>query len=134
MSDNVGEAAKLIESEALQKWLRRALNDDERARDVEDVISELKEGGKSSHYEDQLVARVCIALAPSFPIRYRGIAALPSGVASLLADAATNPQYLSALSEIIASQMVTLWVQMQKDGKVDFLSIGQSFEIGRAHV
>ncbi len=128
LSGNVAEAAKVIENESLHKWLRRAMNDEDRAHDVERVIHDLKSGGKATHYEDQLVTRVCIALSPSLPIRYRGISAMPTGIAALLAETSFDPQNLPALAEIIASQLVTLWIQMQKDGKGDFISLGQAFE------
>jgi hypothetical protein len=127
-SSNVGEAAKIIESDALNKWLRRALNDEDRAHDAERVVNDLKQSGKTANFEEQLVARVCIALDSSAPIRYRGIAAMPTGIASLLAEAAVSGNNIPQLSEIIASQMVSLWAEMQKDGTSELASLMQQFE------
>lgn len=128
MSSNVLEATKVIENDSLNKWLRRAMGDKERAAEVDTLISDLKQSGKTSHYEDQLVSRVCIALDYSAPIRYRGIAALPSGIATLLVDAALNNGNVQALSEIITSQLVSLWIQMQRDVKADYIELGQMFD------
>jgi hypothetical protein len=125
---NVAEAAKTIESESLNKWLRRALNDDDRAADVEMAISDLKQSGKTSNFEEQMVARVCIALDHSAPIRYRGISAMPGGIASLLADAVQTGNNIAPLSEIIASQLVSLWIEMQKDAKAELSAMIQMFE------
>ncbi len=128
LSSNVSEAAKIIDSESLHKWLRRAMNDDERANDVTSVVNDLKQNGKTANYEDQLVARVCIALDHSAPIRYRGLSMMPMGIASLLAEAAINGNNISILADIISTQLVSLWIEMQKDSKIDFASTGQLFD------
>jgi hypothetical protein len=129
LSENVTEAAKVIENESLNKWLRRAMSDKDRTKDVDDTISDLKQNGKTTHYEDQLVARVCITLEPTAPIRYRGISALPLGIPTLLAEAMlTGNSNVQPLSEIIVSQLVSLWIQMQEDNKVDYIVVGQLFE------
>ncbi|MDX2027105.1 MAG: serine/threonine protein kinase [Alphaproteobacteria bacterium] len=129
MAGQVAEAARAIESGLIDKWLRRAAGDEERANELLDAQSSLKEGGKVAHYEDQLVTRVCIALDPSAPIRYRGLSMMPGGIANMLAEALiTNGNNLPALSEIIASQLVAFWVNMQKEAKTELVPIGQQFE------
>ena len=128
LSNNVSEAVKIIENESLNKWLRRAMNDDERANDTANVVSDLKQNGKTTNYEDQLVARVCIALDHAAPIRYRGLSLMPMGISSLLTEAALNGNNIAILSEIIATQLVGLWIEMQKDSKVDYATTGQLFD------
>ena len=128
LSSNPSEASKIIENEALNKWLRRALNDKDRAKNIEDVIEELKQSGKTAHYEDQLVSRVCIALDPSLPIRYRGISAMPAGIPTLLVDAVQSGNNVQALSEMIVGNFVSLWIQMQGESKADYVSLGQLFD------
>jgi len=127
-AQNPAEAAKVIEAEALSKWLRRALNDSERASSVENIIQALKQSGKTAHYDDQLVARVCIALDHSGPIRYRGLSTMPAGISSLLVDAALTGNNVATLSEIISTQLVSLWIEMQKDLHGDYLAMLQLFE------
>jgi len=134
LAENPAEANKVIENESLNKWLRRAMNDDDRAAGVEAVVSELKQSGKTSHYEDQVVARVCIVLDPSAPIRYRGLSVMPGGVASLLAEAALTGTNIAPLSEIIASQLVTLWVEKQEDTKGDYVALNQLFDRMKAMI
>jgi serine/threonine protein kinase len=122
------EATKVIENEALNKWLLRALNDKDKAEQVEEVVNDLKQNGKTAHYEDQLVARVCIALSPSSPIRYRGIAAMPTGIPSLLVEAAQTGSNAQQLSEMITCQLVSLWIQFQGDTKANYIALGQLFD------
>jgi len=128
LAENVGEAVKLIESGSLEKWIRRSLGDEERAKNIVEIIDTLKTSNQSGHYQEQLVARVCIALDPSSPIRYRGMAVMPLGIASALVDAAITGKSHQALAEIITSQLVTLWVNMQKDSKLDMVPFAQQME------
>ncbi len=128
LAHNVSDAVKLIEDGTIEKWLMRSLGDEERSESVNEAISLLKEGGKSTHYEDQLVTRVCIALDPSAPIRYRGLSVLPSGIASMLAEAVLTGGNTQVLSEIIANQFVTFWVNQQKEIKTDLVPLAQQLE------
>jgi hypothetical protein len=125
---NVSEAAKIIENGSLDKWMRRAMGDNERANDMGDAIESLKASGKTVNYEDQLVSRLCIALDPSAPIRYRGLSVMPSGISTMMIEAMTTGANVQPLSEIIGSQLVSLWVEMQKEQKTDMVPMGQQFE------
>ena len=133
-AENVSEAVKLIENGALEKWLTRSLGDEDKAKSVSDAVTQVREGGKSAHYQDQLVARVCIALDPASPIRYRGFAVMPTGVSSALVDAILTGNNLQIISEVITSQFVTLWVNMQKDAKVDLVPMAQQLERMRSMI
>jgi len=128
LAENVPEAVKLIENGSLEKWLTRSLGDEERAKSVSESVALLRERGKSAHYQDQLVARVCIALDPPSPIRYRGYAVMPTGIASALVDALITGNNLQLISEIVTAQFVTEWVNQQKDMKVDLVPLAQQLE------
>lgn len=128
LADNVSEATHLIQTGALDKWLRRALGDEDRAGAIEEAQGSLKDSGKTVHYEAQLVTRTCIALDPPAPIRYRGLAVMPGGIASMLVEALMTGNNMQSLSEIISSQLVTFWVNMQKDLKADLVPLGQQYE------
>ncbi len=128
MAENPSQAMVLIESGALDKWLRRALGDDIAASNLDDAITSVKEMGKSAHYESQLIARTCIALDPSAPIRYRGVSVMPGGIATLIIEAILTAGDMQPLAEIISTQLVTFWVNMQKETKTDMVPLGQQFE------
>jgi hypothetical protein len=127
-SNNVAEAAKVIENGVLDKWLRRALDNEDTASRVETARTSLKESGKTANFEEQLIARVCIALDPPAPIRYRGIAVMPLGIADMMVEAVMNSGNTQILAEIIGSQLVTFWIEMQEELKVEFVPMGQQFE------
>lgn len=128
MSAHVSAAAHIIENGSLDKWLRRALMDDTRATNMAEAQTSLKQSGRTANYEDQLVTRACIALDPPAPIRYRTMAVMPMGIVNILTDmvnAGSNPQILC---EIITSQMVSLWIEMQQELKTELVPLGQQLE------
>ena len=125
---HVSEAVQVIENGVLDRWLRRTVGDDDRANNVAEAQNMLKASGKLAHYEDLLVACVCIALDPSGPIRYRGLAIMPRGIADMVADAALTGNHIQPLSEIMSSQLVTFWVEMQNEAKPEFVPLAQQFE------
>lgn len=133
-AENPGEAAKVIENGSLEKWLVRSLGDEERSKNVSDTVSQLREAGKSAHYQDQLVTRVCIALDPSAPIRYRGFSVMPLGIANVVADSIVSGNNAQLISEIILSQFVTQWVNHQKEAKVDLVPLAQQLERMKGHI
>ncbi len=128
LAANVSEAVKLIEDGSIGKWLQRSFGDEERAGDVDEAISLLKESSKTAHYEDRLVTRVCMALDPPAPIRYRGLSVMPSGIAAMMAEAVLTGKNAQVLSEIITNQFVTFWVNMQKEVKTDLVPLAQQLE------
>jgi hypothetical protein len=128
MAEHVGEAAQTIENGNLDKWLRRALGDETRVSSLAEAQASLKQSGKTANYEDQLVARACIALDPSAPIRYRGLAVMPMGIANMLVDALITGANTQTLGEIITSQLVSLWVEMQQEAKTELVPLGQQIE------
>lgn len=121
-------AARVIENGALDKWLRRSLGDETKADDVVDAVASLKESGKSANYEDQLAARVSMALDPAAPIRYRGLALMPAGIAAALAEAIASGGSVQNLHDIISSQLVIFWIDMQKAKKIEMVPLAQQFE------
>ncbi|MDD3287814.1 MAG: serine/threonine protein kinase [Alphaproteobacteria bacterium] len=128
LAANVPEAVKIIDNKSLDRWLLRSLNDQQRAQSMAKAIEELKENGKTAHYEDQLVTRACISIDPTSPIRYRGVTVMPDGIAGLLAEAIATGASTQIISEIISNQFVSVWVNAQRDLKVDLVPMAQQYE------
>jgi len=128
LAANPDDAVKLIEGGSLEKWLTRSLGDEGRAEDVSTAVEQTKENGRTAHYEQQLVARICMALDPAAPIRYRGVAVMPGGIAAMLAEAMITGANTQILSEIISSQFVSFWVNLQKDVKTELVPLAQQLE------
>lgn len=73
LSENVIEAAKLIESSELQSWIIRSLEDKVLSKRVEEAIAIAREHGTGSGYQDRLVTYVCMILAHRCPSCTRGL-------------------------------------------------------------
>lgn len=124
---HVPAAATVIESGELDKWLRRSMGDDLRAEAVGNAI-QTASSGKGGSQGDRLVARVCMALDPAAPIRYRGRAMMPDGVATMLADAFLRNESPQAVAEVIGNQLPMFWVNVQSDFKPEFVPLVQMYD------
>jgi eukaryotic-like serine/threonine-protein kinase len=124
---HVPAAATVIESGELDKWLRRSMGDDLRAEAVGNAI-QTASSGKGGSQGDRLVARVCMALDPSAPIRYRGRAMMPDGVATMLAEAFLRNESPQAVAEVIGNQLPMFWVNVQSDFKPEFVPLVQMYD------
>jgi eukaryotic-like serine/threonine-protein kinase len=124
---HVPAAATVIESGELDKWLRRSMGDDLRAEAVGNAI-QTASSGKGGSQGDRLVARVCMALDPAAPIRYRGRAMMPDGVATMLAEAFLRNESPQAVAEVIGNQLPMFWVNVQSDFKPEFVPLVQMYD------
>lgn len=131
---NTAEAAKLIHSGELDRWLRRSLADEGRAERLQDAIDTLKNSGRTLHYDEQLVTMASIALDPSAPLAYRGQVLMPFGVGGGVAEALRTGENVPIMAEIIANQFIAFWVNQQTQGKTDLVPLAQSFERMRGYI
>ncbi len=120
-------ATSVIESGELDKWLRRSMADDVRADAVANAI-QTASSGKGGSAAERLVARVCMALDPTAPIRYRGKSVLPDGVGSALAEAFLRGESPQSVAEIIGNQLPMFWVNVQNDFKPEFVPLVHAFD------
>lgn len=77
------EAGPAAKGKALDGWLRRALGDEAKANSVQTTISSTV-GVAAKNSDDRVVARVCTALDPAAPIRYRGFGVTIDGLGTAL--------------------------------------------------
>ncbi|AWK89060.1 serine/threonine protein kinase [Azospirillum thermophilum] len=124
---NVSAATSVIESGELDKWLRRSMGDEARADAVGNAV-QTASSGKVGSMAERLVARVCMALDPTAPIRYRGRAMMPDGIGGALADAYIRGESPQAVAEIINNQLPMFWVNVQSDFKPEFVPLVQTYD------
>ncbi|MGF7213443.1 hypothetical protein GGE65_008085 [Skermanella aerolata] len=125
---NTAAAVPLIESGDLDRWLRRSLGDEARAEAVATAVDTAGASGKGANFEDRLVARVCLALDPSGPIRYKQKAVMADGFGAALADAFVRNEGYQALGEAISAQLPSFWVNMQPEFKAEHVPLVQAFD------
>ncbi len=100
----------------LELWLRRAIEDKERAAVVADVVRmALGSGTDKRVATDLMLCKVLMLLDANAPIRYKGFSAMPDGYgAALAALMATRGDY-RLLVESIVRDVPKLWFEARSD-------------------
>ena len=126
-SKSVPEALKAIEGGELERWLRMSAADNAAADRLLNAIAVSMAAGKGDGPGDRLVARVCIALDPTAPIRYKGRAVMPSTIGSAIAAATAARSSTQELAEIIAHQLPVYWYNAQPDSRPEYVPLAKEF-------
>lgn len=121
-------ATPIIESGELDKWLRRSMGDEARAEAVSNAIQTASAAGKGGTVADRLVSRVCTALDPPAPIRYKNRSVMPDGIGSSLAEAFLRNESPQSVAEVLANQLPMFWVNVQLDFKPEFVPLVHMFD------
>src|SRR3954466_10386985 len=121
-------AVPLVENGELDRWLRRSLGDDVRAEAIASAVESAGVAGRGANFEDRLISRVCLALDPSGPIRYKQKAVMVDGFGAALADAFVRNEGYQALGEAISAQLPSFWVNMQPEFKAEHVPLVQAFD------
>lgn len=132
LARNSAAAAPVIERGDVEKWVRRAVGDETRAEMVQTAITSASVGGRSATQEDKLVARVTMALDPPSPIRYRGIAVMPDGLGTALAEAIWQNASVQPYAELVLAQLPMFWVNCQADFRPEYVPMIQAYDGYRA--
>ena len=118
LSEDVPTAVAQIEEGALDRWIRRSVNDELAA---ERVISSRKSAagiGKQASYNDRLVARVCTGMDPLGPLHFKDIHIMARGIGYKLAAASvTSNQDVQTVMELINAGLGQHWYELQEGEK-----------------
>lgn len=96
----------------LELWLRRAVEDKDRAQAVADTVRlVLNGGGERRVYADLMLCKVLTLLDPTAPIRYKGFNAMPDGIGTALAAVMAKKSDTRLLAEIMVREVPKLWFE-----------------------
>ena len=121
------EAGPAAKGKALDGWLRRALGDEAKANAVLATIAS-SVGSSARNVDDRIVARVCTALDPIAPIRYRGFGVTIEGLGMALLAALPHRDVRQTVCEIIGSRLAIHWVAAQAKPASEEVRIVQVLE------
>ncbi len=131
MTEDVGQAIKLIDEGALDRWLVRSTGQKDLADQVKEAADSAASIGKNGSFEQRVVARVAIALYPGAPIRFQGLSVLPFGFGNLLGHLmATNQDYQAAI-DVLKGQMALFWFNSQETFKPEYMPLLKQFDQAR---
>ena len=110
LSTSWDESVEYVRNGTITTWIRRSIGDDDMADATAEAASTSAVG---SDNDDRLVARTCIALHPSAPIRYREFRATIDGMGSLLAAFADVPDAHEMFGAMLRLNLVPYWFECQ---------------------
>jgi nucleotide-binding universal stress UspA family protein len=115
------QLVETVHDHGLETWLTRALPASKIKDNVAKALSDGDDGDAGSRAARQ-VARVAIALDSRAPIRYRGVAASPDALGTVLAAATLGPEgaaVMKAVAEIIRARLVQFWATCQAETRLE---------------
>ncbi|MEM6780372.1 MAG: serine/threonine-protein kinase [Pseudomonadota bacterium] len=134
MPHSVTESAHLVENDDLNQWVQRAVENKLLLEAVDKAKDIAAEQGKGGSYQEKLVTRVCMALHPGAPIRYKGINILPEGVGMALTNAYLQNEDIQTYVEFFNQSFVMQWVDMERSGFIDSGALISRFDSCRAFI
>ncbi len=127
MSSNWDESISILRDGRLDTWLRRALGDDKKI----ETMNEAKALQVDLDSDDNLVARACIALDPSAPIRFREFRASISGISNVLAMNGESSDIRNLFAQILHNGLIDFWEYCQPMPRVDLITIYRDLKRAR---
>ncbi len=120
MSKNWDQAIPPVVEGKLELWLRRAVEDKEKANVVADVVRAALNGTTDKKGStDLMMCKILILLDQSAPIRYKGFNAMPDGFGSALAAVVANHGDTRLLTEMILREVPRLWFELRGEYQPD---------------
>lgn len=132
-SRDPASAARTLKAPDFEIWMQRSLCDEERSKMLATALAEGNDVGVTGH-DERLVARVCIALDPAAPIRYKGFAAAIDGFGAALVAAFRGRGAVQQIAEAMSGRLPQFWFSVQTGLKPELVPILKAFERLRLHL
>ncbi|MGE5506615.1 MAG: hypothetical protein ACM31L_19490 [Actinomycetota bacterium] len=135
MAKHWDQAVPPVVEGKLELWLRRAVEDKERAGVVADVVrSALNSTNDKKVATDLMLCKILILLDPNAPIRYKGFAAMPDGFGSALAAIVAARSDTRLFAEIILREVPRLWFESRSEFQPDNSQMDSNFRELRSYL
>lgn len=109
------EAIPIVLGGQLELWLRRALEDKEKADAVSSAVRSVTGAlGDKKAGADLMLARVCMIIDPQAPLRYKGLHVMPDGIGPLLALQIAEGKDTRLIVEAIVREVPKLWLESRE--------------------
>ena len=126
MGANWQEAGQLINSGELERWLKRALSDDEAVQDLNEVM---ESASIMADNEERLTAKTLIALEPSLPLRYKDLSANIDGLTDAFAIDFHDQQFRQTFIDMVATKLPQIYLQSQPGARSDQAALMKRFDM-----
>ncbi len=127
------ESLTLIDSGELDMWLRRSMEDDTLADQVQEGVRTASTGSGGSP-SDRRLARVLMALDPPAPIRYRSCSVMPEGIGVSMIQSLAQTGQVQELGELVSAQLPIFWINVQRTFSPEYVAVMKTFETARGYI
>ncbi|MDP1975785.1 MAG: hypothetical protein Q8K37_07435 [Alphaproteobacteria bacterium] len=103
----------VLKSNKLHDWIKRSLNGDVLALEIENLYVSLSSMGTISNPE-KILSRIVFLTTPNFPIVYKKLIVMIDGIANALVYAIDHSEIKQILSEMISLRLPVNWLASQK--------------------
>ncbi len=134
MARNWDAAVPPVLEGKLELWLRRAVEDKERAQAVSDVVRLSLGGGDKKMASDLVLCKVLMLLDPAAPIRFKGFNAFPDGVGTALAMLVAKRADTKPVVDCILKEIPKMWFEAQGEYQPDNSLMEQNFKELRGYL
>lgn len=117
LASNWDEAATPVLEGKVEVWLRRSMDENGLAEAVSEQVRYLGSPINPSNppTPDTVIARVCMLLDPTGPVRYRGYGFFPEGIGAAFAVAAmSQDKDVRVLAECVIKEVPDFWFMVQR--------------------
>ncbi len=126
MGANWQEAGQLINSGELQRWLHRALSDD----DSSQALTEVMESAVTlADNEERLTAKTLIALEPTLPLRYKGLSVKIDGLTDAFAIDFHDQEFRETFVDMMMAKLPQAYLQSQPGSRPDQIALMKYFDM-----
>ena len=108
------EAAKQLRSKEFDTWLHRGLSDSDLVEVLEGIITS-SAGSEGDVGDAKLTTRVCSAMDPEGPLKYKGLTVMPDGMGYALSAAveAGDKDTIILVTELIQKGIASDWFEQK---------------------
>lgn len=107
---NIKEAAEAIKGDTLELWARRSLQSAELADQIKGMVDVNTQNKTTFRGSDAfLVARICILLDPTAPIRYKDFSSMPQAFGAAMAVELLTKNKMQISAEVIRYGIAEAW-------------------------
>lgn len=114
-ADHHQDAADVIIDSTFYQWVIRNFSDQHVVTNFENLIETETSSDSKASSPALLVAKTCMVLDHTAPLRYKGVSMTPAGYGSLLSYAYAKEQSVEIFKDILKQNMFSAWVNAQED-------------------
>jgi hypothetical protein len=126
MGENWQEAGQLINSGELERWLQRALSDEEAVQGLKEVMESTAVTADS---EERLTAKALIVLEPNLPLRYKDLSLKIDGLTDAFAIDFHDQQFRQTFIDMAAAKLPQTYLQSQTGTRSDQVALMKKFDM-----